>query len=137
MLMEIAGMKCRLFEKGTGGPVVMIPEDLQRSEMLFQAVCERADSCDFVLMAFSLRDWFSDCAPWTREIDGKVWEGNADKTLAWMRDGAIPYIKQIYGADCLIYIAGYSMAGLLAMWSVYRTDLFCGAASCSGSFDFA
>ena len=35
-----------------------------------------------------------------------------------------------------IYIAGYSMAGLFALYSLYRTDFFAGCASCSGSLWF-
>lgn len=37
---------------------------------------------------------------------------------------------------CAIYIAGYSMAGLFALYSLYKTDRFAGAASCSGSLWF-
>lgn len=30
-------------------------------------------------------------------------------------------------------IGGYSLAGLFALWSMYQTDVFCGAAGCSAS----
>ncbi|ERL11412.1 hypothetical protein HMPREF1248_0438 [Coriobacteriaceae bacterium BV3Ac1] len=31
------------------------------------------------------------------------------------------------------YISGYSLAGLFALWSLYQTDIFKGAACVSGS----
>ena len=40
------------------------------------------------------------------------------------------YVPKFHG------IAGYSLAGLFALWSVYQTDLFDWAASISGSLWF-
>lgn len=49
----------------------------------------------------------------------------------------IPYIEEKLGyVPKFCGIAGYSLAGLFALWSVYQTDLFDRAASISGSLWF-
>ncbi|MFR9100684.1 MAG: alpha/beta hydrolase-fold protein, partial [Anaerostipes hadrus] len=41
-----------------------------------------------------------------------------------------------YGVDREIYLIGYSLAGLFALWTAYETDIFSAIASCSGSLWF-
>ncbi len=45
-------------------------------------------------------------------------------------DGEQPYDGQ---RKIRLMIGGYSLAGLFALWSMYQTDVFCGAAGCSAS----
>ena len=40
------------------------------------------------------------------------------------------------GKERTYYIGGYSLAGLFALWAVYQTDLFAGAAAASPSIWF-
>lgn len=44
--------------------------------------------------------------------------------------------KADYGVDREIYLIGYSLAGLFALWTAYETDIFSAIASCSGSLWF-
>ena len=48
----------------------------------------------------------------------------------------IPELKADYGVDREIYLIGYSLAGLFALWTSYETDIFSAIASCSGSLWF-
>lgn len=48
----------------------------------------------------------------------------------------IPKLKADYGVDREIYLIGYSLAGLFALWTAYETDIFSAIASCSGSLWF-
>ena len=48
----------------------------------------------------------------------------------------IPKLEADYGVDREIYLIGYSLAGLFALWTAYETDIFSAIASCSGSLWF-
>lgn len=94
----------------------------------------------YSLLAVTVSDWNISLSPWTAP---SVFKGEPD-----FGDGADEYINELVkdivpaarasndlkpGA---VYIAGYSMAGLFALYSLYKTDFFTGCASCSGSLWF-
>jgi hypothetical protein len=60
----------------------------------------------------------------------QLFTGGADDHLEWLLDEAIP---EHSAAGQEVVIAGYSMAGLFAVYSAYRTDLFSKVVSASGS----
>lgn len=63
--------------------------------------------------------------------------GGADDYLRLLIDGIIPTAeKKITGVPSWRGIAGYSLAGLFALYAIYRTDLFSRIGSISGSFWF-
>ncbi len=94
----------------------------------------------YSLLAVTVSDWNISLSPWTAPA---VFKGEPD-----FGDGADEYINElvdeIVPAACseaglkpsAVYIAGYSMAGLFALYSLYKTDFFAGCASCSGSLWF-
>jgi len=96
--------------------------------------------CPYSLLAVTVSEWNMDLSPWKAPA---VFKGEPD-----FGSGADEYIdvlaKEIVPSacaesglkPCAIYIAGYSMAGLFALYSLYKTDLFAGCASCSGSLWF-
>ena len=86
---------------------------------------------DFLLIAFKVRDWNRDLSPWqapavfgTDDFGGCASE-LLPKILALTEDRGKTYC-----------IGGYSLAGLFAMWAVYQTDVFAGAAAASPSVWF-
>ena len=95
---------------------------------------------DYVLIAISGLDWNSDLSPWSSPAifkNGEDFKGNADAYLQELINTIIPEVinhlkeKEI-SAECLS-IAGYSLAGLFALYALYNCDLFSNAASASGS----
>ncbi len=85
----------------------------------------------FRLVAFRVNDWNTDLSPWKAPaVFGS--EGFGDgagavlgEILENVRDGTKEY-----------YIGGYSLAGLFALWAVYQTGAFSGAAAVSPSMWF-
>ena len=85
------------------------------------------------------RSWLvivpSPCLYMVRGSDG--FGGGASGTLAFLEEELIP---QFRSASCTeerkLYIGGYSLAGLFALWAVYQTGLFSGAAAASPSVWF-
>ena len=84
---------------------------------------------DFLFVAFLVNDWYSDLSPWesAEAINGKEFKGNADKTL----DKLSEIVKTYIGRE--VYLTGYSMAGLFALWAACNTDAFFGVAAVSPS----
>ncbi len=86
---------------------------------------------EFSLLAVRVKDWNRELSPWKAQpVFGKEEFG----------DGAEVLLKQILtlcgDLSKTYFIGGYSMAGLFALWSIYRTDVFKGAAAASPSVWF-
>lgn len=84
-------------------------------------------------------DWNKFLSPWPcdRIVKGVgSFLGKADVFLRDLEDEVSREIAMCRTAPSAVYIAGYSLAGLFALYSLYKTDLFDGAACCSGSLWF-
>ena len=101
-----------------------------------RGICDR----DLCLVSVSGLDWDSDMSPWKAGPafrGGGSFAGNADAYLEQLVSEIIPAV--ISGAGIRprrSIIAGYSMAGLFAVYSVFRTDAFDDVVSASGSLWF-
>lgn len=98
----------------------------------------RDDGCPpFTLVSVSSLDWNHDMSPW--EIppvfkNADPCTGGADDYLRILIERIVPEAeKEIKGTASWRGIAGYSLAGLFALYSLYQTDFFSRAASMSGS----
>ncbi len=104
--------------------------DLYVIESEAEAIKEKAGD-DFCLVALKVEDWNRDLSPWKapavfgNEDFGDGAQETLAKVLAETGDPAKTY-----------YIGGYSLAGLFALWAVYQTDRFRGAAAASPSMWF-
>lgn len=100
---------------------------------------ENAYDCpDHSLLCVHIPDWNRDMAPWDCPA---VWKEDSS-----FSGGAGAYLDLLLGRivpeavengelhPSFFGIAGYSLAGLFAVWSLYQTDRFTRAASMSGSF---
>ena len=104
--------------------------DLAVIESEVKEIRELAGS-DFYLIALKVNDWNKDLSPWPAPPvfgDEPFGEGAAE-TLANV-------LEETRDRDKKYYIGGYSLAGLFALWAVYRTDVFSGAAAASPSVWF-
>jgi predicted alpha/beta superfamily hydrolase len=85
-------------------------------------------------------DWDHDMSPWDAPPlfpKDTPRTGGADEYLDLLLNEIIPEArKRINGEPSFTGIAGYSLAGLFALYAVYRTDVFDRVASMSGSLWF-
>ena len=98
----------------------------------------RDDGCPaFTLVSVSNLDWNHDMSPWEIPPVFKNTEpctGGADDYLKLLIEKIMPEAeREIKGTVSWRGIAGYSLAGLFALYSLYRTDIFSRVASMSGS----
>ena len=97
-------------------------------------------SPDCNLLVVGNLNWNHDMTPWycppLFENDAPC-TGGADEYLDLLLTEIIPKAKErINGEPLLLGIAGYSLAGLFAVYAMYRTDVFDRVASVSGSLWF-
>ena len=89
---------------------------------------------DFSLAAVSDIDWNREMSPWPYDDGRNAFAGGADAFLEELTGEIIPQAERLMSVHpSRRFIAGYSLAGLFAIYSLYRTDLFFGAVSASGS----
>lgn len=102
--------------------------------------CRDISSEEFVLVCISGMDWDDALSPWECEgvfRDDAPFQGNAGETLRVFVDQVIPAVeRELSIGDPIRTIAGYSLGGLFAIWSLVNCAAFQNAVSASGSLWF-
>jgi len=102
-------------------------EGIENEAALIRENCDK----DFHLIAVRVSDWNRELSPWKAPaVSGKKDFGGGAPDLL----GEI--LKLCADSRRTYYIGGYSLAGLFALWAVYQTDRFRGAAAASPSVWF-
>ena len=120
-------------------PIIYLNTFSDEGRKVYEAA--QATGCPpFTLVAISDLDWNHDMVPWDSPPAFKNAEpctGGADDYLRLLTRKIIPTAeKELPGVPSWRGIAGYSLAGLFALYAIYRTDLFSRIGSMSGSLWF-
>ena len=101
---------------------------------------QAAGCSPFTLVAISCLDWNRDMVPWDSPVafkNGEPFAGGADDYLRLLVEEIIPRAeKELPGPPAWRGIAGYSLAGLFALYAGYQTDVFSRVGCISGSLWF-
>ena len=138
--LSAGGRRITLFLADTAGrPLVVLNEYSGDGSKVADAVKSGCDN-EFNLLCVSGLDWNYDMAPWDSPPAFKgdtPCTGGADAYLDTLTKEIIPEaLEHVNGKPSSIGIAGYSLAGLFAVYSIYRCDMFDRVASMSGSMWF-
>ena len=126
-------MKTYEFGNPHAGIVLIQPVDdydLEGIENEFSAITGMS-GMDFRLVAVKVENWNRDLSPWEAPavFGNEGFGGKAAETL--------DRILEMFRDDTRrLYIGGYSLAGLFALWAATRTDRFAGVAAASPSVWF-
>lgn len=100
--------------------------------------CQRLGCPEFSLVAISGLQWNHDMSPWSIPPIAKgdtPCTGGADAYLVFLTEKILPAVAEVLGGKPVYRaLAGYSLAGLFAVYASYHTDAFTRIASASGSF---
>lgn len=109
-----------------------------RGISLGETVKSLAPGQGFFLVSFEVESWNDGFSPWfAPPVRGdEAFGGNGEKTLSRLTDRLIPAARRETGCKGSCFAAGYSLAGLFALWAFLKTDYFRGAAGCSPSLWF-
>lgn len=126
-------MEIREYGRQDAGTVLIQPVDEHDLEGMDREVARIREEAgeDFRLLTFRVQSWNHDLSPWRAPA---VWgeEGFGDGAADTLRE----ILKVCTDRSKTYYIGGYSLAGLFALWAVYQTDAFAGAAAASPSVWF-
>ncbi|MBR1722971.1 MAG: hypothetical protein IJ727_10900 [Treponema sp.] len=125
--------------KNAGSPLVLL-NTYGGNGSDVQTECDALCCPPFTLAVVSRLDWNADMSPWECEPLSKSdspCTGKADSYLALVTGKILPAVcERLSAAPAYTAIAGYSLAGLFALYAAYRTDAFSRIASASGSLWF-
>lgn len=112
-------------------------QSLREKEKEIKALQKLNPEDNWCVVGVVIDDWQWDLTPWhVYDQKNNLDFGNGGKrTLNDVTKELIPELKQSYRTQKpkRFYLAGYSLAGLFAMWSAYQTDCFDGVAAVSPS----
>lgn len=124
-------------------PVVILHTYGNEGKEVFEK-CIEIGCENFILVSISNLDWNNDMSPWfALKLNeyGEDFLGKADEYIEVLLNMIIPSVEKYLEDELEISvkyygIAGYSLAGLFAVYSGYKTEMFKRIASASGSFWF-
>lgn len=136
--LQISGKNITLFLGPSGSPIVYLntfsAEEMEGVQKILREPGFPAHS----LAVIGGLEWNDEMSPWYCPPvlkNGTAYQGKAGRFLSDMEEKIIPEVEEkLPEAPAYRVISGYSLAGLFAVYSLYRTDLFARAASMSGSF---
>ena len=141
---------CRTFATGSktvfvfhnnrpGSPVIYLNTYSNEGQKVYEAA-QTVGCPPFSLVAVSDLAWSHDMAPWNSPAafkNGEPFTGGADDYLRLLVEEIIPRAeKDLASPPAWRGIAGYSLAGLFALYAIYRTDVFSRVGCMSGSLWF-
>lgn len=125
--------------KTPGAPAIYLNTFSEEGQQVFAALRKEVLP-DFSLIAISNLDWNHDMVPWDNPPlfkEAAPCTGGADQYLHLLIGEILPAVeKELVVPPCWRGLAGYSLAGLFALYALYGTDRFSRVASVSGSLWF-
>jgi predicted alpha/beta superfamily hydrolase len=92
---------------------------------------------DLALACITAADWNGDLSPWPAPrafAKGEDFTGGAGRYIKLLAEAIVPEIEaRLILHPARRYLAGYSLAGLFALYALTKTTLFDGVGSISGS----
>ncbi len=136
ILFQTAVANVQLFlSESAVAPLVVVPMTAAQGAELFRQ-CSELSAPPFHFAALSGFDWNACLSPWAARIElgeDTLFKGCADEFLRTLTETLLPMLKSHVPSSEKTVLAGYSMAGLFALYAPYQTAAFDAVISCSGS----
>ena len=135
---KAGGKTAELYFSGSDSKLIVLNTFEQEGGRIAQML-ENTEK-NAALLAVSGLDWNCDMSPrkcGALHKNDEPFSGGADSYLELLTGEILPRAEEILqGKSAVTGIAGYSLAGLFALYALYRCDVFDRAASVSGSLWF-
>lgn len=123
-----------------GRPIIYLNTSEGEGEQVYRMLKDTGCS-DFTLVAISGLDWYHDMTPWVMPPvteSASPCTGGAGEYLRLLTQEIVPTAESaLQDTPCWRGLAGYSLAGLFALYAAYQTPAFSRIASMSGSLWFS
>ncbi len=137
MRSETDGVSVTTFGDSRGVPMVVLNTIEDEGQQVYDAVRSMTDR-PFCLVCVRADHWNDSLSPWKAPavFGDEPFGGFADERLEWMTGTLLPSFDDDGKGPSRRIMAGYSLAGLFSLYSLYRTDAFDAVVSASGSLWF-
>lgn len=120
------------------GPAPLVYSiDYHENGQLLLDACKRVGCSGFNLVTISGLHWNQELSPWPVETvvsKDDNFAGEAAQWLSLLTGEVVPQVEQLLDLPpTWRMLAGYSLAGLFAVWTAFHSDLFTRILSASGS----
>lgn len=136
MKFNVENKEIELFGAMDSDVLVLINADHGEGKEVYEECC-KAGKSEFVLASVSEICWEHDLSPWRAPAAFKKapeFTGGADDYIRELEEKIIPAIlEKMEHGNVKKIVAGYSLAGLFALYSGYQTNLFDAIVTASGS----
>ncbi len=141
MKFKVEHREIELFGNLDSNVIVLLNEDHGEGREVYEA-CRKAGTREFILASISGIDWEHDLSPWRAPAAFKKapeFTGGADEYICELEEKIVPAILKHCNLDnkgtkeMSLILAGYSLAGLFALYSSYQSNLFDAIVTASGS----
>ena len=137
---ELEGKQVRLFGNPHAEYWIVQPVGQQDQAHLAQEYAEikrLVPDCPFFFIAVQIDDWNRELPPWQSDsvFGWQSFGGDGAETLRFLKKQLLPqlYLGFAIAEPKEYLLAGYSLAGLFALWAACDTDMFSGIAAVSPS----
>ena len=117
-----------LYQLVQGSAPLVYSIDYHENGQLLLEACKQVDCSGFNLVTISGLHWNQELSPWPVEtVVSKAdnFAGEAAQWLPMLTDEVVPQVEQLLDVPPLWrMLAGYSLAGLFAVWTAFHSDLF-------------
>ena len=135
--MTIANREVNIYPAAKPGSPLVILNAFENEGAAVHTELKKLTTTDLTLATINITDWNNDMSPW--EIppvfkNDEPFTGGADAYLETLTGEIVPaIISELGSKPAYIALVGYSLAGLFAVYAMYRDKLFSRIASASGS----
>lgn len=138
---QIGAYRVNLYGNKTAARWVLQPADVKMKTQIEAQYClmEEKKIEDVCLVVLWVHDWNAQLSPWSAPpVFGEVpFAGEAEKLLSDLQNQILPGLEKKWEcASATWYLAGYSLAGLFALWTGTKTSYFAGVIAASPSVWF-
>lgn len=90
------------------------------------------------LAAFPVADWNTGLSPWKAPavFGNEPFGEGGEATLSYLLEALLPALESTYPGERSVYLCGYSLGGLFALWAATKTERFSAVAGVSPSVWF-
>ena len=126
-----------LYQLVQGSAPLVYSIDYHENGQLLLEACRQVECSGFNLVTISGLHWNQELSPWP--VDTVVsrddnFAGEAEQWLGLLAGDVLPAVERsLAAAPTWRCLAGYSLAGLFAVWTAHQCDLFTRILSASGS----
>ena len=134
--MKIEDYDVEIYAGSAGAPLVLMNAFENEGKDTFEEL-RKLTTADFSLAAVRITKWNRDMSPWEAAPvfrNDDPFTGGADAYLDKLTgEILLAVINELGSKPAYIALAGYSLAGLFAVYAMYRTSAFSRIVSASGS----